>query len=82
MDGPEVEAIAAKVSEQVVHRLFLILGVDVSDPTQLIKLQKDLAHLRGWRESVEIVRGKTLAAMAGFIVTGVLGYIVFMLTKH
>ena len=81
-DEEEIAQIAEQVSEKVVNRLFLILGVNVSDPTQLIKLQKDLAHLRGWRESMEIVKGKTLAAAVGFLVTAMLGYAVFFFTRH
>lgn len=82
MDNHEVEQVATQVAEKVVNRLFLILGVNASDEKELIKLQKDLAHLRGWRESMEIVRSRSLATAVGFLVTAVLGYVLFFVTKH
>lgn len=82
MDNHEVEQVATQVAEKVVNRLFLILGVNASDEKELIKLQRDLAHLRGWRESMEIVRSRSLATAVGFLVTAVLGYVLFFVTKH
>ncbi len=82
MDNLEVEQGAAQVAEKVVGRLFLVLGINASDEKELIKLQKDLAHLRGWRESMEIVRSRSLATAVGFIVTAVLGYVLFFISKH
>lgn len=66
----------------MVARLFLILGINASDEKELIKLQKDLAHLRGWRENMEIVRSRSLATAVGFLVTAFLGYVLFFIAKH
>jgi hypothetical protein len=81
-DEGEIAQIAEQVSQKVVSRLFLILGVNASDEKELIKLQKDLAHLRGWRESMEIVRSRSLATAVGFVVTALLGYALFFISKH
>lgn len=78
----QIEEIARKVAESVNARLFLILGINTTDPDELIKLQKDFAHLRGWRESMEVVRKRSLATAAGFLVTAIFGYVVFFFTKH
>ena len=77
-----IEEIAEKVAERVNATLFLVLGINTSDPEELIKLQKDLAHLRGWRESMEVVKRRSLGTAAGFLVTGIFGYILFFFTKH
>jgi hypothetical protein len=78
----QIEEIAEKVAERVNKTLFLVLGINTSDPDELIKLQKDLAHLRGWRESMEVVKRRSLGTAAGFLVTGIFGYILFFFTKH
>lgn len=78
----DVEDIAEKVAERVVNRLLLAMGVNASDPQELVNFQKDFAHLRGWRQSMEIVKTKGIAASVGFIVTGSLGYLLYLLTRH
>lgn len=68
MTEAEVKRIVAETVEQTL----LTLGVDTEDP---IELQKDLAHLRAWRESMETVRKQSLITAIGVIVAGVLGLI-------
>lgn len=57
------------VSEAVAETL-LKLGIDASDP---VELQKDMAHLRAWRESVATVKQQGLVTAVGILVAGVLG---------
>lgn len=78
----DMEGIAEEVAERVVNRLLLAMGVNAADPEELVKFQKDFAHLRGWRESIELVKRRGLAAAVGFIVTGALGYILFLFMRH
>lgn len=68
MTEAEVKRIVAETVEQTL----LALGVDTDDP---VELQKDMAHLRTWRESMETVRKQTLLTAIGVITLGVLGLI-------
>jgi len=79
---PTTEDVAKEVAEQVVNRIFLVLGINALNPDELVKLQKDFAHLRGWRESMEIVKSRGLMAATGFLVTGILGYVLYLLSRH
>jgi hypothetical protein len=63
MTEAEVKRIVAETVEQTL----LTLGVDTDDP---IELQKDLAHLRAWRESMETVRKQSLITAIGIVLAG------------
>ena len=78
----EIERIAEAVANRVNGQLFLILGINTADPDELIALHRDLAHLRGWRESMEVVRKRGLATAASFLVAGILGYLLFLFKGH
>jgi len=62
----EVEEIVQRTVEQTLIRL----GVQVDDP---LEVQKDLQHLREWRESMEQVRRKSFLTAVTVITTGLLG---------
>jgi hypothetical protein len=66
MTEAEVKRIVAETVEQTL----LALGVDTDDP---VELQKDMAHLRAWRESMETVKRQSLLTAIGVITAGVLG---------
>lgn len=66
------EAEVKKIVAETVAQTLLTLGVDTNDP---VELQKDLAHLRAWRESMETVRRQSLITAIGVITAGVLGLI-------
>lgn len=66
------EAELNKIVSQAVAETLLKLGIDASDP---IELQKDMQHLRQWRESVATVKRQGLMAAVGVITVGVLGLI-------
>ncbi len=53
MTEAEVKRIVAESVDQTLTRL----GVDVTDP---LEFQKDMAHLRAWRESVATVKKQGL----------------------
>lgn len=72
----EVRQIAEEAAEKALEKMFLTLGVNASDPDAVLSTQKDLAHLRAWRESMETVKRRGIGAAVAFIVTGVLGYLV------
>jgi len=77
-----IEQIAEKVAERVINRLFLVLGINATDPKELIEFQKDFQHLRGWRVSMDLARRRGFATIVGFMITGALGYFLFLFTKH
>ena len=78
----QIEQIAEAVAKRVNSQLFLILGINTADPEELIALHRDLAHLRGWRESMEVVRKRGIATAASFLVAGVLGYLLLLFKGH
>lgn len=64
------DAEVKKIVAETVTQTLLMLGVDTDDP---VALQKDMAHLRAWRESMETVRKQSLITAIGVITAGVLG---------
>lgn len=61
-----------KIVAEAVSETLLQLGIDASDP---VEMQKDMAHLRAWRESVQTVKQQGLIAAIGVITVGALGLI-------
>jgi hypothetical protein len=66
MTEHEIRAIVADAVSQTLTRL----GVDVDDP---LEVQKDMQHLRAWRESVATVKRQSLITAIGILVAGALG---------
>lgn len=75
LTSSEIEHIAQESAKKAVRELLLAMGVDASDPKALIEMQKDFAHNRRWRESVETVRTKGLIVATGIVVSGIIGAI-------
>jgi hypothetical protein len=71
----EIRHIASEAAKSAVRELLVAMGVDANDPKSLITMQKDFAHLRAWRESIETVKTKSITVAIGTIVVGVLGAI-------
>ena len=63
------------IAREAVSETLLALGVKTDDPDAFIEMQKDFAHVRAWRQSVETVKTRGLTAAIGIIVAGVLGAI-------
>lgn len=58
-----------EVVRKTVQETFLQLGVASDNP---LEMQKDMQHLRRWRESVESIQSKGVLAMVTVLVSGVL----------
>lgn len=61
-----------KLVAETVAETLLKLGIDTDDP---LELQKDMQHLRAWRESMATVRRQSLITAIGILTAGVLGLI-------
>lgn len=68
MTENEIRRIVAETVDQTLTRL----GVDTADP---IEFQRDLQHLRAWRESVATIKRQSLITAVGVLTLGVLGLI-------
>lgn len=61
-----------KIVAEAVAETLLKLGIDASDP---VELQKDMAHLREWRESVGTIKRQGIVTAVGVLTIGILGLI-------
>ena len=73
-----IERIADRAAEKAIAQFFTTIGVDASDP---IEMQKDFAHLRAWRESMDLVKRRTIISAVTVVVTGFLG-VLYALFSH
>lgn len=71
----EIEGIASAAAKQAVRELLVAMGVDANDPKALIEMQRDFAHIRRWRQSVETVRTQGLVVAVGIVFSGIAGAI-------
>lgn len=81
MTPDQVEKLAEDVSTKTVTKLFLALGANMSDPAEITKIQKDLAHLRAWRESTEAIQKRGLLTVVTVVVTAGAGWLLTFLFK-
>ena len=68
----EARSIAKTAAQEVLAELFLRLGIDVTDPTEV---QKDMAFLHNWRQSCEAIKRQSILTAIGVVVVGILGLI-------
>jgi hypothetical protein len=68
MTEHEIRRIVAETVDQTLTRL----GIDSTDP---VELQKDMAHLREWRESIGTVKKQSLMTAIAILTAGILGLI-------
>lgn len=61
-----------KLVAETVAETLLRMGLDSADP---IELQKDMQHLRQWRESVATVKRQGIMTAVGILTAGILGLI-------
>ena len=66
MTENEIRKIVAETVDQTLTRL----GVDTESP---LEFQRDLAHLRAWREAGETIKRQSLVTAVGIIIAGALG---------
>lgn len=67
-----VDDVAKQAAKEAVKEIFLTLGIKTDDA---LEVQKDMQHLRAWRESVATVKRQSLMTAIGIITAGVLGLI-------
>lgn len=82
MTRDDVNKVAEEAAERAIGKMFLALGVDVSDPKAVIKFQDDLRFLDRWRESTEAVKRKALLTAVGVMVAGAIGYLLLAFRGH
>lgn len=61
-----------KIVAETVKETLTSLGIPAESP---IEVQKDMAHLRAWRESVAAVKRQGFLTAVGILTAGVLGLI-------
>lgn len=64
------EAEIRKIVAETVKETLTRMGIPADDP---IEVQKDMAHLRAWRESVATVKRQGLITAVGILTAGILG---------
>ena len=77
----QIEKIAEEVALRTVNKMFLALGANTGDPSEITKLQKDLAHLRSWRESTDAIKKRGLLTVVTVVVTAGMGWILTFIFK-
>jgi hypothetical protein len=82
MTPDDVNRIAEEAADRALGKLFLTLGVDLSDPKAVIAFQDDLRFLNQWRDSTQAVKRKALLTAVGVIITGALGYFWLVFRGH
>ena len=72
LNDHDATRIARLAAQETLKELFMALGVDVSNPTEV---QKDMAFLRNWRTSAEAVKRQGIVAAVGAITVAILALI-------
>ncbi|MCA0279064.1 MAG: hypothetical protein LCH86_23970 [Proteobacteria bacterium] len=67
-----VDEIAKQAAKEAVKEVFLTLGIETDEA---LEVQKDMQHLRAWREAVATVKRQSLMTAIGIITAGVLGLV-------
>ena len=75
MSRDEIETVAEEAADKAIHRLFLTVGIDVTDPKAVIAFQDDLRHVRRWREATQTAQQHALRTAIGVLVTGAMGWL-------
>lgn len=82
LNDSEIQDIAGAAADAAVRKLFLTMGVDISDPKELIEMQKDWRHNRSWRKAKDKVQSTALTTAIGVLVTGTLGWLGLVLFQR
>ncbi len=72
VDDDKVKEIVRVTVKETLNELFMELGVDVKDPTEV---QKDFAFVRNWRESSQALKQHGILTAIGVVVVGALALI-------
>ena len=68
-----LDKIASDAATQAIHGVLTEFGFDVRDPTEV---QKDIAHLRLWRRTVDGMTRKMMASVLWLAVAGLAALVV------
>ncbi len=82
LTSAEIQDIASAAADAAVRKTLLTMGVDTSDPKAMTEMQRDFAHVRIWRQSVDTVRKQTLIAAVTVIVSGIAAAIYMFVTNR
>lgn len=70
MTEAEIRKIAHEAARQAVKETLISLGVDADDP---LEYQRDMQHLRSWRQASETVKRQSIITAVGIIIAGTIG---------
>jgi hypothetical protein len=73
------EADIRRIVADTVNQTLMQLGIDSQDP---LEFQKDMQHLRAWRESVATVKRQSLITAIGILTTGIVGLVWIAMKGH
>lgn len=65
-----VDRSASEAAKHAVKEMLLTMGIDTED---VLEVQRDMQHLRAWRQSIQTVKRQSLVVAVGIIVTGAIG---------
>lgn len=66
MTEAEIRRIVAQAVDETLTRM----GIDAGEP---IEVQKDMQHLRAWRESIATVKRQGIITAIGILTAGIIG---------
>lgn len=81
MTEDEIKHVASEAAKASVEEMFLRFGIEANSPDDIKALQRDFAHLRGWREATETVKRQGLITAMGVLTVGILGLIWTAISK-
>lgn len=67
-----IDEVAHKAASEAVKQTLVTMGIDADNP---FEVQKDMQHLREWRESISAVKRHGLLAAIGVLTIGLIGLI-------
>lgn len=70
MTEEEIRKIARESAKEAVRETLLTLGVDADEP---LEVQKDMQHLRDWRNASATVKKQGLITAVGILTAGIIG---------
>lgn len=84
MTHNEMQEMAKEAAREAVREWLTQLGLDASDPAAIVEIQRDFAHVRAWRTSVDAARSAAIKTGVGVLVSGFLGalWLIFKPTGH
>lgn len=75
MTEAEIKRVASEAARASVEEMFLRFGIEANNADDIKALQRDFAHLRGWRESTDTIKRQGMVTIVIVLTTGVLGLI-------